>query len=138
MKIEGLKTATEDSQISDFKHEDKSPEILAALDLENIESDGKVVSGVGARRKNQPKSDKTIAVTVEDHSAVDDAIQEHLGKEDGVYFCRVCDYSRKERKDVKKHIETHIEGLSYSCSLCEKTFRSRSSLNRHNSKDHKN
>ena len=48
----------------------KSPEVTTAQDLEDIPSDRKVVSGV-------------------------DAIKEHLGKEDEVYFCKVCDITSK-------------------------------------------
>ena len=137
LKIEGLITAADNNQTPLGKDEDidlKLPEVFAARDLENIESNRKEVSE--GRRKNQTKPERTIAVTVNDITSVDDAIQEHLGKEDGVYFCKVCDYSRKLKTDVTKHIETHIEGISYNCSLCDKTFRSRPSLYRHKSKDH--
>ena len=29
---------------------------------------------------------------------------------------------------MKNHIETHMEGISFSCSICERQFRSRNSI----------
>ena len=80
---------------------------------------------------------ETIAVTVKDNSAAEETIQEHLGREDGVYYCKVCNYKKANKSHVTNHIETHIDGLAYSCSVCNKTFRSRDTLRKHNSINHK-
>ena len=55
------------------------------------------------------------------------------GRHDGGYYCKVCNYESVKKYNVTVHIETHIEGMSYSCSVCHKTFRSRNSLNNHKS-----
>ena len=139
MKIEGL-TAAEDTKTSDVKHEeyedlDNTVGIFTAQDIEeSVYDDNKIV---GVRRKNQPRPERTVAVTVKDNSAAEETIEEHLGREDGGYYCKVCNYSKKAKQDVTRHIETHIEGLSYSCSVCNKTFRSRNSLNKHKYMYHK-
>ena len=49
----------------------------------------------------------------------------------GVYKCKLCGKTAKQSNDLKKHIETHIDGVSYPCQLCGKTFRSRNSYNTH-------
>ena len=41
------------------------------------------------------------------------------------------------RSNLKKHIETHFEGLSFPCQLCGKIFRSRNALQIHNTRYHK-
>ena len=58
---------------------------------------------------------------------------------DGNMRCTICGKEgvgakRNVRWNLEQHIETHIEGLSYPCQLCGKTFRSRHSLNTHKSK----
>ena len=136
LRIEGLITGADDEEISNIKHElreEKSPS-PAAQDIEVFGS-GEMVGAAVISRKSRPE--RTVAVTVRDNSAAEETIQENLVKEDGGYRCTVCNFSKKKKTDVTRHIETHIEGLSYSCSDCDKTFRSRNSLNNHKSIYHK-
>ena len=142
LKIEGLIKGAEHTPTADFKHEDIQDEdldhtaaIATARNIEDAEYDEKKVGGV--RLKSQARPEKTLAVTVNDNSAADEAIQEFLVREEGVYSCKVCNFSRKIKQDVTRHIETHIEGVSYSCSVCGKTSRSRNSLRKHKSHFHK-
>ena len=47
------------------------------------------------------------------------------------HICKVCG-KEGHRNDLRKHIESnHLEGLSFSCNLCEKTSRSRRALRMH-------
>ena len=50
---------------------------------------------------------------------------------DGI-TCKVCGKSIKNRFQLVGHVETHIEGLSYSCTLCDKQYSSRDALRVHN------
>ena len=43
--------------------------------------------------------------------------------ENKVYTCTVCNKKMTHKTNMKKHIETHMTGLSYPCNQCEKTFR---------------
>ena len=59
---------------------------------------------------------------------------------DGVARCLKCDYtsaSSKGGSNIRRHVETHIEGLSYTCTHCNKEFRLKCSLNTHISRSHK-
>ena len=49
----------------------------------------------------------------------------------GVYKCLLCEKVSKQSIDMKRHVETHLEGFSYPCQQCGKTFRSKSSLSNH-------
>ena len=142
MKIEGLINGTEEDKRPNFKSEETLDEILINT-AENVhisyrETDTTELSSsfieqtVGVK-----KQENTIAVSVKDNSEVEEKIQEILSKHDGVYHCSVCFYKNKRKVDATRHAETHIEGLSYSCSDCEKTFRSRNSLRSHKSIYHK-
>ena len=52
---------------------------------------------------------------------------------DGDYFCKICSKTAKKRKDMKFHVETHVEGVSFPCNTCGKEFRSRNVLRNHKS-----
>ena len=55
--------------------------------------------------------------------------------------CTVCGKENKgkdARKDMRRHIETHIEGVSYPCNQCGKVSRSSNALNTHISNFHRN
>ena len=51
--------------------------------------------------------------------------------------CTVCGKTAKTKQDIKRHIETHLDGLSYKCYQCGKFSRSSNGLQAHISKDHK-
>ena len=58
--------------------------------------------------------------------------------EDGIYSCGYCGkVGDKNVVNMKNHIETHMEGLSYNCQSCDKTFRSRESLRLHKYRTHR-
>ena len=44
---------------------------------------------------------------------------------------------RNAYQNISHHVETHIEGLSYSCNFCDSTFRSAKILNHHRYRNHK-
>ena len=62
-------------------------------------------------------------------------INELLLKENGMLCCTVCGKTGTDIRNIKRHIETHIEGLSYPCQMCGKQFRSRNAFNCHKSQN---
>ena len=46
--------------------------------------------------------------------------------------CKVCGKVMGTKYQLSKHVQTHIEGLSYCCQLCNKTFRTSEALRVHN------
>ena len=55
---------------------------------------------------------------------------------DDTATCKVCGKTfggkRKDAmKNARRHVEVHMEGLTYNCSHCDKTFRSKNSFNVH-------
>lgn len=54
-----------------------------------------------------------------------DKVKELFKKINGVYTCMVCDYTDRSNNtsNIKRHVEKHIDGISYSCNLCNKEFR---------------
>ena len=89
------------------------------------------------RKKNvkcmKERSLKTINQNFEANNAeIDQKFSELIEKVKGEPFrCTVCDKKMKDKRDMKRHLETHLSGLSYECSQCEKSFRSSDSLRQH-------
>ena len=65
-------------------------------------------------------------------------IEELYEKVDGAWRCLACEYSTdNSRGMIRRHIESHLDGLSYTCTLCSKEFRSNNVLISHRIKSHK-
>ena len=73
--------------------------------------------------------EKVVSVT--DMAEVDEKTEQLMEKIDGIFHCKACVYTSRNRIHMKEHVERHIDGLSYPCQFCDKTFRSRNSLRRH-------
>ena len=53
------------------------------------------------------------------------------------FECLGCGKLMNNQANMMRHVETHIEGLSYSCQVCGKMFRSNNSLSSHYSVFHR-
>ena len=73
-----------------------------------------------------------------DLTELDQKLYENMEKNsDGTYSCKFCGKMIPNRYNMKFHVESHMEGLSYPCHTCGKEFRSRDSLKSHNYRQHK-
>ena len=77
---------------------------------------------------------KAVAVTTEDFD-LKETINQMITKDNGTFQCKTCGRVGRDGTNMKKHVEIHIDGLSYDCTLCDKTFRSKSSYNNHMYRD---
>jgi len=139
LKIEGLLSADKEYD-EDFKESMSSQHLETELkhkQYKRIETANEMVYNM----------DSAVAtkydISLNDSSSVDEIEQkvtEYLGKnENGDFLCNICGkVGGKIIKNMKNHIETHLEGISLTCSVCDKNFRSRNSLNNHKTKYHKN
>ena len=60
--------------------------------------------------------------------------------DNGTLKCTVCgkEYSNRNRKqNMQYHVGTHIDGLSYECQYCDKTFNNNYTLYQHKRNHHK-
>ena len=51
--------------------------------------------------------------------------------------CTVCGKTASLKNDVRRHVESHIEGVSHPCNMCEKVSRSDTALKMHVHRYHK-
>ena len=85
------------------------------------------------------KVDKILVpISSADVSEFKERVQQYIERDaDGKVKCTICGKEGigknpgTARCVLEKHIETHLEGLSYPCQLCGKTFRSRNSYKTH-------
>ena len=82
------------------------------------------------------KNEGTIPMSTE--AGTNEKINESFEKvSTGVFKCKICGKISKQSVNIKQHIETHLEGLSYPCHQCGKTFRSANVLRSHITQKHK-
>ena len=81
--------------------------------------------------------------TMEDLRVKLDSMMERVYTGEFQWKCTVCGKGTKgnnlgsSRKDMRRHIETHMEGLAYHCNQCGKVSRSSNALKTHNSSYHR-
>ena len=79
-----------------------------------------------------------IDVTSFTPEEAEEKIKELYERVDEVWRCLACEYTTtNSSSNVRRHVETHLDGLSYSCNLCNKEFRLKNTLNMHKYKVHK-
>merc|ERR1712126_480967 len=129
LKIDGLITDTSEkhensSQYLDNsfdpkkENEDVIEEVLYQTDVEKTER----------KPRRQPSESYAVSTLNTD---VKDAIDQLVIRNADNFECKSCGKTAKTSSDFRRHVEVHIEGLSYDCQTCGKTFRSRHSLSTH-------
>ena len=115
LKIEGLLSTEEPETKHDPHFEDQKVESFPTGSTKKMEvvKTNPVGTGHGG---------KVACLT--DMDEFDEKIQQLMEKRDGRYHCKACDYSTPRISHMKEHVEKHIDGLSYPCQFCDKTFRS--------------
>ena len=82
-----------------------------------------------------PVNTRTLSLTTYPNSSTYDeakrAVDEIVMKIEDGWMCKACNKTVKQSSQIRKHAETHIEGLSFPCQLCGDSFRSRILLSNH-------
>ena len=84
------------------------------------------------QRLNSGKNIISMTSSITNTDDIDRQIEELIEKV-GVkqYQCKPCGKISNYTSHAKDHAETHIEGLSFNCDMCDKTFRTRCSYRKH-------
>ena len=78
------------------------------------------------------KSIYFISGDFNDIRELDNKIEENINRDvDGMFKCNICPKVNRNKGHMREHVESHIDGLSFPCHHCDKTFRSRNSLRKH-------
>ena len=112
--------------------------------IENFKADESEID-TNTRSKNPnivPVNDNSGVVTIEDLKAMLDSMMESIDEGEHKWKCTICGKATKgtvsiARSEMRSHIESHYEGLTYPCNQCGKVSSSIKSLTIHISKIHK-
>ena len=109
----------------------------------------KKIGGTGDIAENEMLEKEILEISNSNHRIVDrikiqenteanERINELIEKVAGKFSCKVCGKISTHLGNHRKHIETHIEGLSYSCQFCDQVFRHSNARNIHMTRYHRN
>ena len=74
--------------------------------------------------------------TIQPGDDIDSIVALMIEKKDNTFSCKVCDVIKYVPSHMEDHVETHIGGTAYICSVCKKQRRTRVSLKLHMYKAH--
>jgi len=144
LKIEGLISDENGGRVSIKDQKDKSPGLISEEKVEVVFRDQDDFDDIllpydvsseehvnNTKKEMITKFDFSTATNIEE---IDQKIEELTDRVNGVWTCKACGKTSKRRRDLGWHIETHLDGLSFPCNDCDKTFRSRSALDNHRRK----
>ena len=107
-------------------------------------------SSISRPRNNHKSKEVTsvdkivVKVSSEDTSEIRKTLQQYMETDTaGNFRCTICGKESVEshrgsaKRNLENHIETHLEGLSYPCQICGKTFRSKNAFSIHKTRYHK-
>jgi len=75
-------------------------------------------------------------IQVEDKNEIRAKINQMIEKTEEIWKCKVCGKMSVELSNIKRHAETHIQGINYSCHICNKIYTTRNNLDSHISHIH--
>ena len=155
LKLEGLTKSNdfeedEGTENEKLKNENIVEEEVNYIENETTENHSSTTERYkrGTSRDRSESLVKTIAALAsnDDLNEINEKVNQYMEESsDGGYRCNVCGKTSRtnlipalQKHNMMKHIETHIDGLTFNCPICQKTFRSRNSLSSHKSQNHKN
>lgn len=79
------------------------------------------------------KISSIVSANFENVEELDQKIEDMMEKlmPNGMWLCTTCGKETKKKDHMREHVELHIDGLSFPCQYCDKSFRSRQNLRVH-------
>ena len=105
--------------------------------VETFSQPEKINTSTPTLNRNEIATFNKIPISAEDLNDIEEKVSQYVEKLESKRFrCTICGKEAVLQRNLKNHIETHMEGLSFPCSSCGRTFRSSHSLYNHSNKFH--
>ena len=146
LEIEGLIGNNEDCQENVNNEQslspelDEEPKIFQATQPSEKKSLARISDYTASPiTRRQPRDNAVINVGSMTPEEIETKMRELYEKTDEGWRCLACDHTNtcSRSSNIRQHVETHLEGLCYTCNLCDKEFRLRDSLKHHKIRTHK-
>ena len=79
----------------------------------------------------EPTQEYSTSMNVRESDELDVEIEDKIEKHGSIWKCKTCGRTATQKTAMRKHAETHIEGMSHACHICSKTFPNRPCLQMH-------
>ena len=63
-------------------------------------------------------------------------LEQMMERREGLWHCKVCGRTSKDKANTRRHTEIHTEGVSHACYICVKKCPTRNSLQAHIARNH--
>ena len=129
---ESVKDDTQSRSEPILPKQTQTPELMKANDnpYKLMRSETQSSYGSNIRRGASRQSIRTHVGSQEE---LEKMVQDNLiSNGDSSFSCRICEHAPSNRFRMTKHIETHCEGLLYTCERCSKVCDNREALRVHN------
>ena len=111
------------------------------LPVYNSQGSNKMTAADYSNNGDLRNLERKVSLINGDQQEIDRKVDEHIETcKDGSLKCSFCgkvDNGNNRKQNMRSHVETHLEGISYQCQFCEMTFRSRNPYRIHRSRSHK-
>ena len=131
--IEELEDTSEPGDVRTIDSEHMNP-----LKIETFEKEAKGLENLGESASSDDFNEDIIDTyqTIEDNVDSITKLEEILRNVDNVWECIVCGKTDHRRCRVQKHAEIHLQGVSHSCSFCDKKAKTTTALRKHINYEH--
>ena len=138
LKLDGLLTPQSDEDTHEAYNQNYKEDIQS---VSNDDSEAKLPV---EKKIVNPQISLNETVSIPEDLLMEDVkmkVLEYIEKDDGgnsrCKFCGTVRMGRNHFQNMKKHVEIHLDGISCTCKICGKQFRSFHSLNSHKSSYHR-
>ena len=137
-QLDGLMAEADSNETSDLSKEESSWNELRNKEntinpFVNVNNEAKKPKIFRERSMTIAKNESFEASNSEVHEKFQELV---VQGEDKMFTCTVCNKVMSHKASMRRHIETHLTGLSYDCPTCGKTLRSSMMLTKHKSLVH--
>lgn len=130
LKVKGLQSSeeeTDDSMQSQEANSKLTPKVLSEnvdRKLEAKDFNLQKHNDDEVKSNNEPilVSENEPFLVAKNDQSLNEQLNELVERQMGVWKCKVCDKTSNTRRNIKVHVERHIEGVRNTCNVCMKNF----------------